>query len=328
VIDNRQRKLIGLLADGRFYSGRQLAIQLGISKSAISRRISRLSDLGLDVDSVKGKGYCLRAPIELLDKQVICGALGSGVSSKIECLSIQDITASTNTDALESRITTGYGVFLSEYQTGGKGRRGKSWYQGFASGLVLSIVKNFELDLKELSAMSLWSAVAVCEVLSHSYGDRFKIKWPNDIYVDGRKLAGILLEAKTEVGGQVRLVVGVGVNYVAQHIKAERIDQSWTALSQLQGHNKSNRSILVASIIERIIFRLDRVLTPGFKSDLAEYWSRYDYLVGRDICVSSIGGRVEGHYEGLDSSGNLLLSHNGRLVSVNAGEVSVREIDH
>jgi len=326
VIDDRQLKLISLLSDGKFYSSSYLCAELSISRAAISNRVARLSVLGLHVDSVKGRGYCLRAPIELLDRVLISRSISEECLAQIGVLSVVGSTVSTNEDALNSGLLQGYGVYLSEYQTGGKGRRGKSWVQGFGSGLAVSIVKDFELGLSRLSVMSLWVAVAVCEVLSVCYGEKFKIKWPNDIYVDNQKLAGILLEAKTEVGGQVRLVTGVGINYVKEHIDGGGIDQPWVALSQLTAVDHLGRNVLLAQIIERIMFYLSRVASDDVGSDISEHWAKYDYLTGRSISVESLGGSVVGMYEGLDLQGNLMLRTDDGVISVNAGEVSVRSV--
>ena len=220
-MDAIQLKLIECMADGHFHSGGELGLAVQLSRAAIGKRLARFSELGLRVDAVKGKGYKLYQPLDLLNRKKILQELSSDV------LDVIPITESTNQDAMIAQVTNGYRVIVSDFQTAARGRRGKRWEQGFASSLTFSIARDFELELKQLSQLSLWTAMAVCATLRGLYRETVSVKWPNDIYVSNRKLAGILLEAKAEVGGSVRLVVGVGVNAQRSGLLATPIDQPW-----------------------------------------------------------------------------------------------------
>ena len=219
--------------------------------------------------------------------------------------------------------TPGYRVVVSDYQTAARGRRGKRWEQGFASSITFSIAKDFNLELKHLSQLSLWTAIALCETLDALYDAPIGVKWPNDVYIDGRKLAGILLEARAEVGGVVRLVVGVGINATQQGLMAAGIDQPWISLSELSPKADLTRSQLLAHFVNAIVSVLDSS-QGALPEALQKRWKKFDILTGQHVDVHSVTGLRSGECHGIDAEGNLAVSIDGRMLSLNAGEVTIR----
>ncbi len=322
-MDATQLKLIEALSDGRFHGGDDLGRAVGLSRAAVGKRLVRFADIGLRVDAVKGKGYKLSQAIDLIDRQTVLDTMTSVIRSKIERLDLVPVTESTNQDAMAATGTAGYRVVVSDYQTAARGRRGKRWEQGFASSLTFSIAKDFNLELKHLSQMSLWTAVAVAEALDALYAAPVRVKWPNDIYVGGKKLAGILLEARAEVGGTVRLVVGVGINVSQQGLVGAAIDQPWISLSELPQRTAVNRSQLLGRMVDGIVDALDS--TESASPDaLRGRWQKFDMLLGQMVDVHSVTQTLTGECQGIDADGNLSVLIDGRLHSLNAGEVTIR----
>lgn len=323
MLDSIQLGLIQSLSDGAFHNGSDLGEKYGVSRSAISKRIIKLKEIGLEVDSIKGKGYKLRYPVELLSEGEIRSFIDPANKNRIEHLVLNPVTDSTNSDAMLSPNVASYSVFVSEYQKSGRGRRGKSWYQGYASSLTFSIVRDYDLELKKLGVMSLWAAIAIAECLNENYQEKVMIKWPNDIYVGDKKLAGILLEAKAEVRGLARLVIGIGINYSKYQIDSGLIDQLWISLSELTPKEIRNKNEVFALILSKLIGILDAAEFDSYLN-LKNRWHKFDLLVGKEVVVSSHKNSISGIGRGIDEEGNLVVEKGGSLVSLNAGEVSVR----
>lgn len=324
TMDAIQLKLIEILADGHFHSGDELGIAVNLSRAAVGKRITRLADLDLRVDAVKGKGYRLYQPIALLNRQRILQHLSPEALAQIDVLDVVPVTESTNQDAMVAKGTPGYRIIVSDFQTAARGRRGKRWEQGFGSSLTFSIARDFELELKQLSQLSLWTAMAVCATLRSLYQEAVWVKWPNDIYVENRKLAGILLEARAEVGGSVRLVVGVGINVARSGLLAKPIDQPWVSLSEMTPKVDCDRNGLLGRVLTAILVNLNSGL-PMQHAELKTQWQQFDLLKGRLVDVHSITGTVSGVCHGIDNEGNLLVLIDNEMRSLNAGEVSIRQ---
>ena len=224
-----RQTLITLLSDGQFHSGEQLGEQLGISRAAVSKHMAALKELGLDLFSLTGKGYRLAVPMALYD-QVQLQALAP--MAPVHCFSVID---STNQYLFErvNQLSAGESC-LAECQTAGRGRRGKPWVSPFGCQLILSMYWRLEQGMAAAMGLSLAVGVAVVEALESLGYPGVELKWPNDLYYQGRKLAGILVEMSGSAGASCHLVIGIGLNLAMPSQQGEKIDQAWSELRQVQ----------------------------------------------------------------------------------------------
>lgn len=313
------------MADGRFHSGEQLAAGMGVTRTAVWKQVRRLQhDLGLQVDAVRGRGYRLAEPLDLLDPGQINARLAAGIRARIDGLQVMSSCESTNSCAA-ARPPPNSGmarVWLAEHQTAGRGRRGREWVSAFASNIHLSLAWRFDLPMAALSGLSLAVGVAVVETLQASGFIQPALKWPNDVVVDGSKLAGILVEAFGEAEGPTTAVIGVGLNVRLRGPAAAAIDQPWIDLAALDAPAVA-RNPLAAELISRLV--------DGC-SDFAEHriapflprWSRYDSLLDKPVRILRGDRVIEGVYRGITDTGALVLENAAGRSEHHAGEVSLR----
>mgnify|MGYP000706482320 CR=1 FL=1 len=236
--------LVRQLADGRFHSGENLARLLGVSRTAVWKRIQKISrDTGLDIHAVRGKGYRLALPLELLDADRIAGHISSGSSVEVEVEVHPSLPSTSSHLAERLGELPDNTLCFAEHQTAGRGRRGRQWVSPYGSNLYFSIYRRFPLGMHELSGLSLAVGAVVAETLGH-YVDGISLKWPNDLLVDGLKLAGILVDVHGIAEGPVDTVIGIGLNLRMPRLSGDEIDylvESFTSL----GRNPSDVELMM-----------------------------------------------------------------------------------
>lgn len=322
ILKEADQQLIRLLADGQFRSGSQLGEVLGVSRAAVWKRAQRLADFGLALESVKGKGYRLAQPIELLDPGYLRDCLAQRVAPADLHYSL--ITNSTNADALAAAANAGRpAVFLAECQLAGRGRRGRQWQSPFAANHYLSIRYPIQGGFAALGGLSLAVGVAVADALSSLMpGLPVGLKWPNDLLVDGAKLGGVLIELAGEMEGRVDVVVGVGINGRMTAAQAEGIDQRWTDLASVMGEAPS-RNEVASKVLVSLLEMLANFSVEGFAPLMTRYQD-YDQVVGRKVQVQSVDQVLTGVAAGVSPDGALRLETADGLKELYGGEVSLR----
>jgi BirA family biotin operon repressor/biotin-[acetyl-CoA-carboxylase] ligase len=321
---SKRYQLIELLSNGRFCSGESLAEKLDISRAAVWKHVQTLHALGLDVHAVRGRGYQLRTPLQLLYQDKIQAVLTREVSARLDAIEVLQSVDSTSEYLRRQlpNLTPGRGrACLAEQQTAGRGRRGRSWVSPFGSSLYLSLAWYIDKPGVSISGLSLAVAVSVARTLETCGVDGLGIKWPNDIFLEGRKLAGILLDLSGESGGAWRVVVGVGINLCLPATAADEIDQPWTDLSASSIDFDRNR--LAGQVLQALVYDLENFVGNGLRSYTRE-WTHFDLLAGRQIDLQQGDRMIAGTARGIDADGALLLEHDGNTASYHAGEVTVR----
>jgi BirA family biotin operon repressor/biotin-[acetyl-CoA-carboxylase] ligase len=321
--------LLRLLAGGGVHSGQDLAGALGMTRAAVWKQIEALRKLGVEVHAVRGRGYRLARPVELLDSAAIQAMLGPDARARLASFALFRSVDSTNARlmAAEPPPAGRAALCIAEYQTAGRGRRGRTWIAPLGSGLCLSVAWRFAVPPPQLGALGLAAGAAVAQAL-HALGcTRVRLKWPNDLVANGDKLGGILTELQGEVDGPAHVVCGVGINVDLPAAARERIaadgNPHVTDVRTIAGDASPGRNALAAAIASALIGMLARFETEGF-APFREAWQSLDALAGCDVVVTS-GERVqEGRARGVDHDGALLLEHGGRVERVVAGEATLR----
>ncbi len=316
--------LIRRLADGAFHSGEALGAELGVSRAAIWKRLSKLTELGLELQAVRGRGYRLASPLELLDGDAIISALSAPARGLLAGLDVHQRLDSTNNylNLLAAEGAPAGTVCLSEYQSGGRGRRGRRWVSPFGGNLYLSLLWRFDAGPAAIGSLSLVVACVLVQALERRGIKGLALKWPNDLLLDGRKLGGILLEVSGEVDGPSQVVIGVGINYGMPTAAAEGIEQPW---ADLHRHEPGlGRNALAALLVEGLLSAMPRFESEGFEP-FRRYWEGLDHYRGREVSLHSGSMRIDGVARGIDENGLLLLQQGSEIKRYAAGEVSLRE---
>lgn len=315
-----RQALLRQLADGDFHSGEALGKALGVSRAGVWKQVEALEALGLDVHRVRGRGYRLGRPLELLDERMIRHAANIAVDR----LQVFDSIDSTNAElmrAADSGATVA--ACFAEHQSAGRGRRGRNWVSPFGANLYFSLSWPFEQLPPDFAALSLAMGVGARRALQALGVGEVGLKWPNDIYLQGRKLGGILLEMRGEPPGACRLVAGIGINVAMPDIAARGIDQSWIDLHSA-GHPVS-RNALAARLLDEWAGILETYEREGFAAFVYE-WRAADVLAGADVVVHDRDAQWQGKALGVAADGALEIEVGDERRRVIAGDVSLRKV--
>ncbi|OPA97651.1 biotin--[acetyl-CoA-carboxylase] ligase [Pseudomonas fluorescens] len=311
--------LLKLLKDGRFHSGEALGEALGVSRSAVWKQLQLLeAELNLPIHKVRGKGYQLASPLVLLNADEIVAS----APSLTWPIRIFDSIDSTNAEALRLIESGGAAPFLvlAEQQTAGRGRRGRKWVSPFAQNVYYSLVLRIEGGLRQLEGLSLVVGLAVMQALREAGVQGAALKWPNDVLVGRKKIAGILLELVGDPADICHVVLGIGINVNMQ--KADEVDRQWTAVG-LETGCPIDRNYLAARLSLQLRDYLGRHKASGF-SALQEEWEQHHLWQGKAVSLIAGASQVDGVVLGVDRQGALRLSVDGVEKVYSGGELSLR----
>ncbi len=321
--------LLHLLADGELHSGEDLAGRLAISRAAVWKQLKLLGDWGIELQATPGRGYRLHEPLDLLEAAAIRDALPQWASGRLRNLEIHEELASTS-DRLLAVADLPAGRFdacLAEFQSAGRGRRGRRWLAPYATGLCLSVNWSFGDAPVALSALSLAIGVAILRALRRLSIHGLALKWPNDIVHGRRKLGGILIDMRGEAAGPAYVVVGAGINVRLPHslraeLQADGIEAA--GLAELLD-SPLGRNALAASLVNEIALALEEFGARGLSAFMDE-WQSADDLVDQPVRVLQGAETVEGLARGIDADGALLVDVGGARRRILSGEVTVRAL--
>ena len=269
---------------------------------------------------VKGRGYRLASPLQLLDQNKIAALLGQQSTNVVEVVSIID---STNTYVKEHlhQLPQGY-VCLAEAQTHGRGRRGKTWVSPFGSSIYMSMAWTFKGGYQSMAGLSLLVGIAINRSLKTMGIKDCKLKWPNDVFHNCRKLAGILVEVEGQVGSDASAVIGIGINVDLPNAVSD-IDQPFVDLVSIT-QKPVDRNELVALIILTLTQMLKEFELKGLAPFLSE-WRAADLFYNEYVYLESGSNRIHGLSKGINEGGALLLENAGKVTPHHGGEISVRK---
>ena len=315
--------ILQALADGQFHSGEALGAQLGISRAAVSKHIKSFEAMGVDIFCVNGKGYKLAEPLSLLDEKAICQSLGDNYPG----LALMHVTDSTNEVLLrhiraKTPLDKGHTI-IAECQTAGRGRRGRSWVSPFGAHIYLSMYWRLD-SIGQAMGLSIAVGIALREALQPFMNNAVSVKWPNDLLVGDRKLAGILVEMEGQADGPCDLVIGVGINVNMPQEAGLQIDQPWTDVGQ---HHEGllDRNQLVTRIVSAMYGRLNEFEVHGLKQMLP-HWNSHDRFYDKSVKLLMGSRTIEGIGRGIDAFGGIKVAdrHSKMEKVYYGGEISLR----
>jgi len=315
--------LVELLNDQQFHDGICLGGKLGISRTAVWKMITKLTEYEVPIIRVKGKGYLLQEPLVLLHQNKLKTLLKD---IKTNTISVFESIPSTQTFLSEQSCKVSMDICLTEEQTKGRGRLNRSWHSPFGKNIYMSISFLLKKDLSQLDGLTLMIALSLATALNDSGAlpKPISVKWPNDLIYDEMKLAGILVEVFAETNGFSRIIIGMGVNVnLKQKYSEQQINKPWTSLFQI-GDHYYDRNVLVSAIIHKLVKDIDIFEKKGFIAFIPK-WRQRDYLYGKSINAKAHLNTISGKAIGITSSGHLKIkTKNNQLLNFSVGDISLQ----
>lgn len=311
--------VLKLLSADEFRSGEDISRVLGLSRASVHNLVERARQLGVEIHAVRGKGYRLAQPYSWLDGERLAPARGRG----FEVLLHQEVE-STNSLllGLAQNGQSHKSVLAAEWQSGGRGRRGRSWHAVPGGGLTFSLLWRFHRPLTALSGLSLAIGVALARGLRGLGLTGVGLKWPNDVLVDGAKLAGILIETHGDMLSAATAVIGVGLNVRARPADLGPAGYAAAAVEEVLGRQFDRNDLLL-----RLLAELDEALkafdSHGF-APFRDEWQALHVWQGRPVQVLGGAAPLAGIAVGVDDGGVLLVATPDGIRAVHSGEVSLR----
>ena len=318
--------LTALRANADGVSGAEIAEQLGVTRAAIWGHIEELRQLGYDIEASPHFGYRLVSAPDALYADDLLARLGK---TKIVGRDIQvfEQTTSTN-DVIEKLARDGVkegAVVFAESQTKGRGRLGRAWMSPARKGLWFSVLLRPDLRPQETTRLTVASATALRRAIQSETGLNPEIKWPNDILIRGRKVAGILTEMSAELDKVRHVILGIGVdvNLGANEFPAE-LRKTATSL-RIEAGETISRPELATTVLRELDRDYARVCGNLF-ANVADEWEAHCTTIGRAVAIQIGGRRVGGRAESLDDDGALLLrTEHGHLERITGGDVTLEK---
>ncbi|MDA7746972.1 bifunctional biotin--[acetyl-CoA-carboxylase] ligase/biotin operon repressor BirA [Psychromonas sp.] len=316
-LNEQGNALLNLLADGEFHSGEKIGELLGVSRTSVNNYIKALQEIGLDIYKVTGKGYCSATPLALLNEQVIKKESG------FEHIHVDQILASTNQYLLDkiAKLPNGQ-TCIAEYQTAGRGRRGREWVSPFASHLYFSMYWRLDAGIEKASGLSLLVGIATVNALEKLGIQGVGLKWPNDLYYQGKKLAGILIELNAQASDVCHTVIGIGINVRMPAEQGKLIDQPWSDLNSITPQ-PVDRNKLSALLIKELHSLLSSYEVKGLSPFLTR-WFELDCFINQQVNLIIADNIQTGICRGINEQGALLLEIDQQIKPYIGGEISLR----
>jgi BirA family transcriptional regulator, biotin operon repressor / biotin---[acetyl-CoA-carboxylase] ligase len=321
-----ERELEG--QDPRFVSGASLAAAFNVTRSAVWKAVGQLRELDTPVEAVTNHGYRLAMPSSPLQLPAVRALLAPGVSGLLRDGECAGTVTSTNAMLMERDppLPGQFDFLTAEYQSAGRGRRGRSWLAPPGGAICLSWSWTFESMARHMGALSLVVGVAARRALREHQCMDAGLKWPNDLVTPRGKLGGVLIEMRSEAAGPVYVVVGIGINVSLDPQLRDRIGTAGYRADDLNStaRRPPSRSALAATVLNHGVAAMQQFTRQGFEPLLEEYRAADTLL---DVPVSLSGGSpglTQGIARGVDDDGALRVEHDGAIHRIMSGEVSVR----
>ena len=313
-------KILGLLRERmpEPVSGEEISAKLGVSRTAVWKHIQSLKNTGYDIESVPKKGYILhKAPDLLSPEEIVAHLKTKWVGHHIHYL--KEASSSNEDQGCADGL-----VVVAEEQTRGKGRLSRGWFSPMGYGVWCSVVLRPPFMPSEASKCTLLAAVAVIKAINRYKGVNAKIKWPNDVLLEGKKMVGILTEMSAEFGKINYIVIGTGINtnvpksIIPDELKELAISVADVAQEQIE------RVQILADYLKNIEDLYETVLRDGFGPVLDE-WRKYSDTIGQAVKVIAPDKTYFGTAVDIDEEGLLVVRKgDGTMEKVIAGDVSIR----
>lgn len=307
-------------------SGEDLSRELKISRAAINKHISKLREKGFEINSAPRKGYYFADSSDSLLPEIIQDGLKTQILGQKQILVFKE-TDSTNIQAKMLAVQNAEEgtLVITEQQTTGRGRRGRFWHSVPGKSLSFSVILRPELSPAMAPQITLMIAVALTETLIEQTALPIEIKWPNDLLIHGRKLAGILTEISTEMDSIDYLVAGIGLNInLLEEDVPEPLKQIITSL-QIEKKMTFSRVNMLKSFLVTLEKYYLELQSQGFEN-ISALWKKHSNIIGKHVSVSLHKQELSGTIDDIDLDGSLLLKdHSGKIHRIFSGDIQITD---
>lgn len=315
-----------LSADDNYVSGNDLADQLGISRVAIWSHMEKMRSQGFDFEAIRSKGYRMTAMPKELNASLV-QALLTSAAGQIE-IEVHDEIDSTNSEAerLLANDKPAPFAIMARQQSSGRGRLGRVWHSPQNGNLYVSFAFRPLVSPARLSTFTLWMGLNICEAINEFCGIRSNVKWPNDLQIDGKKVAGILTEARMDADQTRELVLGIGLNINAEDTDwPEELKAIATTIRTAAGTEQDINRV-AAALTDCVVDAYQQFLSDEHRATFKSKWQTLDALRGKQVSLMQGEARISGKAAGIDSHGALIVvKKDGTLYHARAGEVTLEK---
>lgn len=309
-------------ANGKFVSGAQLADKIGVSRNAVWKAVKSLENEGFAIEAVSGRGYRISPENNVLSAEIISAGLKT--QRKITVLSETDSTNNYAKELASGGAAHGTAV-IADKQTAGKGRLGRSFFSPPGTGLYLSVIIRPDMSLETAQLITACAAVAAADAVEELCGRDVSVKWVNDLYMNGKKICGILTEASLslETKSLDYAVIGIGINVLSvKNIFGQELNDIAASVEDETGV-KINRNTLCSVLLNRLDERLADIESRSFLED----YRRREILTGNVITANAGGETITGTAIGIDENAGLIIKlPDGSVRALSSGEASLCRI--
>ncbi|BCD91130.1 bifunctional ligase/repressor BirA [Francisella halioticida] len=312
-MNETQIEILNSLDDQKYVSGQDIADNLGISRAAISKNIKALRDnYQIRIFSNSKIGYLLDEKFDLIKLDEL-----KKVFKNVNYFYSID---STSKYAIENQNSfSSNAVFIAEHQTDGFGRFNRKWISPFGKNIYCTLLEIVDLDISKLNGLSLVIAISITKILNR-LDLNVKLKWPNDIYIDDKKIGGVIINISAEINDQAKLFIGFGLNVNMQN--NQDITKNWTSI-KLESNRHANRTNLLIQIVKTIREDLDVFSKEGF-SFFKEDYEKLNYLKNKEFTLILADKKFDNcKYKALSDIGEIIIENNNGSYSFSSGDISI-----
>ena len=310
-----------------YISGSVLAKSIGISRTTIHTKIDQLKSAGFKINAISNRGYCLEKLPKKLTPQLLF-TYGKQLTKDFQLFFYPSID-STNFEA-ERLFSNGakppFAVFTNK-QTAGKGRLGRKWHSHANQNLYCSIMFSPNTQPEKLQSFTLWAGIEVCRTIKAFIPTLdLKIKWPNDLYCNGKKVSGILTEARIDSDRMHTIILGLGLNINSTTKSFPEEIRSIATSLRAETNQSYDMNALSIEIIQATVRAYNKCTVSNNNESLSKAWDAFDYLKDKPISLTENGQKVSGLALGINSYGALQIKKNdGKIHAIHSGDVTLKQ---
>jgi BirA family biotin operon repressor/biotin-[acetyl-CoA-carboxylase] ligase len=313
-----------LRESGGYVSGQELCNKFGVSRTAVWKAVNQLKEMGYEIEAVSNKGYHLLSAPDVMNEAEIKSLLHTEwAGQELFCFDTIDSTNTKAKELAEQGYPSGT-LVVSDRQVAGKGRRGRNWESPSGCAIFMTLALKPDINPNNASMLTLVAALATAKAITDVTGAEAKIKWPNDIVINGKKICGILTEMSAQFDYISHIVIGIGINVNNEHFPEELSETAGSLL--LACGRRFHRAELIARFLER--FEKDYAVFLETE-DLEGLMKEYNALLvnaQQQVRVLDPKEPFEGKAVGITKKGELIVDTWESRKLVSSGEVSVRGI--
>ena len=315
------KSALNLLADGQFHSEKEISHFLGLPSSIVPETLKQLLEPAINLEKRDGNGYRIPGGLELLNEKLIFNELGP-TNQLLDRLEILTSINSTNTYLLEKTEFMKTSAVFTEQQTAGRGQFDRSWVSSLGKNIALSISWHLPNKPDTLTGLSLVVGLAVVLALEEYGLKGVKLKWPNDIVYQDKKLAGVLIETRLTKPNFYRVVAGIGLNLYNPRTNSHSIKRPITDINSIQ-NSPPQRNRLAGLLLKKVLVTVAEFRSKGFPAFIAS-WEKRDSLKGKFIQIQTANALLEGIANGINSQGQLRIDIDGKPCYYSSGEIRIQ----